>query len=252
MRAVAVVLHGLNLNPARMDDWAAMLRRLGAEVIRLPLHGHRGDADPMRDVNADVWRRQFERVVDEGRADASRLGVPLHFIGYSLGALVCLEWMSRQPEGADTFDALVLAAPALSVPRYARTAIRALSAVSPRLVLPSRSPRRYRANRGTPAGAYEALFALKDALERNVYRNANRPALVLIDRRDELVDSREIVRLIDQHGLERWTVREIDNSTARRKFGFRHLVVDEHAMGHDLWAAVEELVASHLNLAPAR
>lgn len=252
VRAVVVLLHGLNLDPGRMDGWSAMLRRHGALVMRLPLHGHSGDAAHMREVTADRWRGEFNLAVEHARSEAGQLGVPLHFVGYSLGALVCLEWMSRQPEGARVFDALVLAAPALSVRRYAERAIGLLSALGSRVMLPSRSPRRYRATRGTSIAAYQALFALKATLDGNQFRNANQPTLVLVDSRDELIDSRGISRLIERHRLERWTLTAVDKRGSRGSVGMRHLLVDEEAVGPELWAAIEQAVVRHLGLTAER
>jgi hypothetical protein len=137
------------------------------------------------------------------------------------------------------------------VPRYTRTAIDLLSVFGPGFLLPSRSPRLYRANRGTSIGAYRALLALKDALEATSYRNANRPTLVLVDPRDEVVSSRTLARLIRQHRLDRWTLAPVDNHVARSRFGFRHLMVDEEAMGPELWASQATLVGRHLNLPDA-
>lgn len=246
VKAVVILLHGLNLKPSKMDDWVHLLLAGNAEVIRFALHGHSGDYQQMAEVTADMWREQFQRVAAVARGKARERDVPLYFIGFSLGALVALEWLSSVDEQA--FERMVLIAPALSIPWYSRAAIHTLSIFGNGFMLPSRSPQNYRANPGTSIAAYKSLFELKDALEEKKYRNANVPTLVLIDRHDELVDSRNIGDVIMMNKLSLWSLELVDNRFAHDNFGFRHLMVDEEAMGKALWSKVRELVIEHLSL----
>jgi alpha-beta hydrolase superfamily lysophospholipase len=248
VKAVVLLLHGLNLKPDRMNDWSTMLSSHGAQVIRFALYGHTGDIAHMRRVKAAVWRSQFEEVVKIAKSRAEEDGVPLYFIGFSLGALIGLEWLSRDDTQPPSFEKMVLIAPALSVPWYSRTAIKMLSVFGQGFFLPSRSPENYRANKGTSIAAYEALFSLKASLEERAYNNANVSTLVLIDRQDELIDSRAIRAAIAKFHLSNWTLEIVDNRFAYDNYGFRHLMVDEAAIGKDLWAKVRVMVLKHLEL----
>ncbi len=249
VRAVVILAHGLNLRPQRMDGWSQLLSGHGAQVIRFALYGHTGDALHMQTVTADVWRAQFAEVVKIAKIRAEEDGVPIYFIGFSLGALVGLEWLSCQDDPVmPGFAKMVLIAPALSVPWYSRFAIKMLSLFGTRLLLPSRSPETYRANKGTSIAAYQALFGLKEALEKNDYKNANIDTLVLIDRNDELVDSGDIRSIIEHHHLSNWNLELVDNRFAHTTYGFRHLLVDEEAIGKALWGNLSALVLHHFGL----
>lgn len=247
VKAVVILAHGLNLRPQRMDGWSQILSGHGAQVIRFALYGHTGDALHMQNVTSDMWRSQFDEVVKTAKVRAEEDGVPIYFIGFSLGALVGLEWLSRHDQDGG-FQKMVLIAPALSVPWYSRFAISLLSVFGGGFMLPSRSPESYRANKGTSIAAYKALFSLKESLERNNYKNANADTLVVIDRADELVDSGDIRAIIEKQHLGNWTLEMVDNRFAYTNYGFRHLLVDEEAIGKDLWGSVSALVLKHFDL----
>src|SRR5579871_6808027 len=232
-KAVVILLHGLNLVPSKMDDWAHILADHGAHVLRWPLYGHTGDPEHMRSVTAEDWRKQFKDIALLGEAKAKELSVPLYFFGFSLGALVALAWLAHEEHPA--VEKMVLIAPAISVPWYSRALINALAVFGHGLILPSRSPAQYRANPGTSVAAYLALFALKDSLEASKYKNANVKTLILIDRHDELVNSQEIRDIIARFNLGQWNLEIVDNRFAYDNYGFRHLMVDQEAMGKELF-----------------
>lgn len=247
-KAVVLLLHGLNLRPQKMDDWSTLLTSHGAFVVRLALHGHAGDVKQMAAVSADTWRSQMTEAMSVANNFAREKNLPLYFMGFSLGALVGLEWLSHQETSQSIIEKSVLIAPALSVPWYSRSLISMLSVFGRGLVLPSRSPEQYRANKGTTVAAYMSLFELKESLESLHYRHLNLPTLILIDRYDELVDYRDIRSVIEQNNLSQWQLRMVDNRFAHDNFGFRHLLVDEEAMGNQLWKSLGKEILTHFNL----
>ncbi len=242
-KAVVVVLHGLNLKPERMDSWAKLLTDHEALVGRFRLFGHSGE--PMGEVTADRWRKQFEYQMAKAIERATELQVPIYFLGFSMGAVVGLEWMSQHNTG---FSKMVLIAPAIAVPWYAKTMVGFFSWFGKGFYLPSRSPERYRANRGTAIAAYLALFDLKDSLEKSEYKNLNVDTLVMIDRNDELVPARAVRDTIQRFRLTRWQFDIVDNRFAYDNFGFRHLLVDEESTGKDLWLDMGKRVLQHFDL----
>lgn len=245
IKAVVVLLHGLNLKPQKMDDWSKLLTEHGALTIRVSLAGHQGCYEEMRDVTADIWHQQFKEAMIWAQSEASKHNVSLFFVGFSLGALVALEGLSVD---SWPIHKMALIAPALSTPWYSETAIKMLSVFGKGFMLPSRSPKEYRANKGTSIAAYQALFELKHSLERNGYKNINVDTLVIIDRADELVSSKDIRDIISSHKLSLWTLNIVDNQFAHQNYGFRHLMVDEDAMGPKLWAKLSGMVLKHLGL----
>ena len=247
-KAVVLMLHGLNLKPARMDGWAELLSAHGAKVMRFALHGHTGQEKLMAEVKAHMWHGQFNKAIEEAHAHASQLQVPLYFVGFSLGALVALEWLSAQDESRLYINKMLLIAPAIATPWYSRAASSILSIFSKNITLPSRSPEQYRAQKGTTVAAYKALFALKKSLEDARFKNANLPALVLIDKHDELVPSGGVKNIISAHGLGRWELAIVDNSFAQKNYGFRHLMVDQESVGANLWAELSARVLKYLDI----
>jgi pimeloyl-ACP methyl ester carboxylesterase len=244
-KAIVVLLHGLNLKPERMDDWAQKLSFHGSHVISFALYGHGDDKNHMAKVTANIWREQIDEAILLAQKKA--LGeVPVYFLGFSLGALVGLEALSRHPNAI--FQKMVLIAPALSTPWYSRGAIKALSIFGKGFILPSRSPKEYRAHKGTSIAAYQALFELLDSVMAHEFKNANVSTLLLIDQHDELVDSKDIRKIIWDYKLSQWQLEIVDNRYAYDTYGFRHLMVDEESVGQELWEHIANMVINHLGL----
>lgn len=247
-KAVVLLLHGLNLKPERMNDWATIFRSQGAYVTRFTLYGHQGSLEGMKDIDANMWRKQFKDALIEAQSLAFSEGLPLYFVGFSLGALIALEWLSHQEGMEQPIKKMVLIAPAIATSWYSKTAVSLLSFFGKNLKLPSRNPVEYRANNGSSLGAYQALFEIKDSLEKNAFKNSNVPTLVLIDKHDELVPSKAIKNIINERKLGQWTLDIVDNKFAKKNYGFRHLMVDEQSMGKVLWSSITEKVKEHLKL----
>jgi len=249
-KAVVILLHGLNLKPSKMDDWSAALKNRGAHVIRFALYGHAGVDEHMKTVNADIWRQEFVNLVEVAKRKAKELDdVPLYFLGFSLGALVALEWSANNSSG-DKFEKMVLIAPAISLSSFYRSLVDGASwLLGDNMVVPSRSPEEYRANvKGTSVAAYRALFALTDLLETKNYQGTNVDTLVLIDQNDELVSSDRVREVIKQFKLSKWKLEIVDNRFAYDNYGFRHLMVDQQATGETLWKDLSDKVTAHFGL----
>ena len=190
--AVALVIHGLNVNPLRMDPLAHELNSWGAATLRCTLSGHAnslpaGEARlaSLRQVTYGLWREEAAAAYHVAAQQAERRNVPLVLVAFSLGALIgCAAALHS---ANIRFARLVLFAPALRIRRRSR--ILELLSRWPQLVVPSLSPAAYRANPGTPIAAYNALFAAQRDFERLVGPQAQRPdtGLCRPTRRDGVV-----------------------------------------------------------------
>lgn len=234
IKAVAVVLHGLNLKPNRMDDWTHLLATHGALVIRPVLFGHQGNSRDMLDVTDETWRRQFNDHMALAKQLANQHGVPLVFLGYSLGGLLGVEWVSQQ-EQERVFDKMVLLAPAITVPNYSLTALRVADLLRVNFTVPSPGPSYYKAGFGSSVNAFRALINIKNSLEEKHYRNANIKTLVITDIHDELILFTEIKNIIVTNKLSLWETELVDNSYAYRTHGYRHWIMNQDAVGQELW-----------------
>ncbi|OGQ79518.1 MAG: hypothetical protein A2289_05635 [Deltaproteobacteria bacterium RIFOXYA12_FULL_58_15] len=243
-RAVALVMHGLNQEPSRMNELIVELNNMGVAVMRLDLIGHGSDPisrqQTFASVDADTWRRQTRcgYLLTRERADVT--GVPLVFVAFSLGALVGVDLVNG---GGARFEAMVLLAPALCVHWYA-SGVRLLSAW-PGLVLPSSAPEADRANFGTPIAAYEALFALQEGLEPLARDRINVPTLVFIDEDDELVDAAALRAMIADYGLNRWQGISLRKSIDAEQT-YHHVIAYQRAVGQQSWSAMLERIKRHL------
>ncbi|HXW60630.1 MAG TPA: alpha/beta hydrolase, partial [Myxococcota bacterium] len=203
---------------------------------------------PMRDVSAEIWRKQFDQAAKEANRLAKKDGLPLYFMGFSLGALVGLEWLAQSDNDGPKIERMVLVAPALATPWYSKTVLLMFTIFGKGFSLPSRSPKEYRANNGSSLAAYKALFDLINSLKSHNYKNANIPSLVVMDKHDELVPYKAIKQIISERHLGQWKLDIVDNKVAEQNYGFRHLLVDRQSVGQTLFLDIIAKVKQHLRL----
>lgn len=248
VKAVAVIAHGLNFKPEKMDDWTQVLADHGAIAMRFSLAGHNGDILHMKEVDGQIWRTQFDQGLNQARAVAHQHQVPLVFIGYSLGGLLGVDWVLRQKMGERVFDKMFLLAPAIATPWYSQIAKKILATLTPDLILPTPSPKQIRAQEGSSVSAYQALFSIKESVEKSDYKNVNIPTMVILDKHDELIPFDEIKNIIKTHHLSLWNLQEVDNDFAKMNFGYRHLIADKESMGPELWPVISNKALEHFEL----
>lgn len=251
IKAVAIIVHGLNLKPTRMDDWAKVLADHGAVVIRPSLFGHSGVAQEMLAVQADDWRNDINQAVLKAHVIARKHRVPMIFMGYSLGGLVGLEWMSKQKK-ENIFSKMVLIAPAIAIPWYSSPALKLVDFFDVNFMVMSPCPEAFKANSGSSVNAYRALFSLKTSLENNKYNNANVDTLVLLDQHDELISVDGIKQIVSEYQLGRWQLELVNNDFGRKNHGFRHLMIDPDSVGEEVWKKISERTLTHFNLMNTR
>ena len=255
LRGVALVIHGLNLNPTRMAAVISALNEAGIDTMRLSLRGH-GDNYRRRDgldatqsrledfkgVSYPAWFQETLKGYKEARSNAREKKVPLFLVGFSYGGLMGLDMMAARPDVA--FDRAVLFAPALSLHGWDYT-IR-LFTPFPRLVIPALAPAEYLANPGTPMAGYNALFETLDHFESHAGPKINIPSLVVMDPDDELVSISGIKNLAEAHNLDQWRFHPVRNGRPLLKGMLRHIVIDEASVGRPAWAEIRKEMIAHL------
>ena len=255
LKAVAVVIHGLNFNPVRMSSIIAALNEAGIDAARLSLRGHGlnferrqglGETEArlkaFKAVSYRLWFQETLRGYEEARQTARRYRVPLVLIGFSYGGLMGLDLLASREDVC--FQRAVLFAPAVSLRGWSY-AIRLFSPF-PRLVMPTLAPAEYLANPGTPMAGYNALFETLDHFESHIGLKLNIPVLVVMDPGDELVSFDGLKRLAAGHHLDRWRFYPVQNHRSLLNGTLRHIVVDEVSLGDALWAGIKTAMIAHL------
>ena len=255
LNGIALVVHGLNLNPDRMVNLIRVLNTMGIGAVQLSLKGHGDNFDPVpgmeeadarmeafKTVSHQIWADDFLQAYHQTSQLKHELKVPLFLIADSFGALLALDLSLNESDVE--FDRMVLFAPAVSL--HGRNFIIRLLSPFPRFVVPSLSPKFYKANRGTPQVAYSVVFDTLARFERSVGQKINIPTLVFIDPKDELVSYLELRAMIKQHKLNRWRVFRIDKDKTTSATGIHHLIIDPASVGQANWNRMVRAMKSHL------
>lgn len=241
---VALVIHGLNVRPDRMQPLVDCLNEAGVDCLSLSLHGH-GDnytrlpgldagaarLESFRRVTYALWRDETAAAYAIARARADALDVPLLFSGFSLGGLMGCTLAAT--DAGVRFERMILFAPALAVRPWSRLPL--LLRRRPRYVIRSRAPQRVQANPGTPVAAYIAHFDALAAFAAADLRRLRAPALVYVDRADELVSAAGLQRIAAR--LPGWTLAHVRKSGDARGEP-HHLLIGEQAVGADAWRSI--------------
>ncbi len=251
---VALVIHGLNLKPSKMNAISATLTAAGIAVAQLNLQGHREirDTHPgkhserlriqsFKTVSHGIWYKQAFHAFRHVEKRSRRKQVPLFLVAYSYGGLLGTDLFASEP--SVKFDKMVLFSPALTVTfGYGLKWLYPF----PRLVIPSFAPKEYRANWGTPVAAYRALFETIDHFKIQMNKKINVPTLVFIDPDDELVSYRHLKQLVCSENLTQWQILPVAKSSSNQPLSQRHLIIDADSLGDQSWEKVKEKMIQHL------
>lgn len=253
-RAVVLVAHGLNLRAHALRALYEPLRERGATIVVLRLRGHArdtaGDAatlEEMRSIDATQWVEDWRESVQVAEELATSCGVPLTFLGYSLGALIHVYGLATGVLEHNPFLRQVLLAPAVRVRPRSRLVL-LFQPLGRRFILPSFARREIRSYRATSVGAYVALLGLE--ADVSVLDDAARvkfPTLVLMDSGDELVSHARLAEWIEANGLApEWRITAIAKDRATARSRIRHDIVDEHSLGKATYEALTRRIVRAL------
>lgn len=255
LRGVALVIHGLNLKPERMQPLADELRGWGIAVVLCSLRGHGENYAPLagyppevarlatfRQVSYTGWRAEVMAGYAAANALAQAAAVPHFLVAFSLGALLGCELLATTP--TVHFDRMVLLAPALALRPHSH--LPTLLGRWPALTLRSFAPRAYRCNPATPIAAYSALRTALRSLHRHANAKLNIPTLVLIDPQDELVSLDGMRRWVQRLHLTQWRFSLVNKGGHRADLRFHHLLLDADCVGQKMWQLMIAEMNTHL------
>jgi esterase/lipase len=258
LKGIALVIHGLNLRPEKMESIIAILTGTGVDALNLSLRGHghnypRQDGsteaqarlNALKSVSYEMWREEVNAAYNIAKLRSTQSGVPLFFVGFSFGALMGVDLLASMSDAK--FDRMVLFAPGLKI--HSRYQIVRVLSPFPGLTVPSFSLKSYRANDGTPVAAYNALLDSLEHLDHNLNPKVNVPALIFIDQRDEFVSYDELKKMVDYENLDQWKFQVVKKEAGGEPGKIHHLIIDEAATGQNVWREITDVMVAHL-LAP--
>jgi dienelactone hydrolase len=238
-KAVALVLHGMNIKPQRMDTIARILTSSRVDCYRGTLTGHDGDMQALKRVTRRTLLRDTAKAYRKAAARAKKLGVPLYLVGFSLGALLPNDLAARNKRVR--FDKMILFAPELT-PHAVANLVRPLRPFS-RLVLPSSFPRQYSVHKGTPIAVYASMLDSVSALRKAGYEHARKtPTIIFADAGDKLANTAKLARTIRKNKLDAWKLFHIHGEGKTYAKGMGHLVIDGEAVGAKQWQKIEATI----------
>jgi len=255
LNGVALVIHGLNLQPEKMRSIITLLTHSCIDVLNLSLRGHgknyiqkanvdgnKARMEAFKTVSYKLWIKETYRAYLLASNRSHEKQVPLFLIGFSLGGLMGANLFASYPEVY--FNRMVLLTPALYIHKIYYLA--KILSPFPRLVIPSFLIKSYRSNRGTPVAGYNALFEAIEHFKNNMAAKLNVPTLIFIDTRDELVSYRRLKHIIKNGKLHRWRLNPVKKNTTGAKDKLHHLIIDESSLGKEAWNEMRGRIIHHL------
>ncbi|MBI3336182.1 alpha/beta hydrolase [Candidatus Peregrinibacteria bacterium] len=243
-KAVAAVVHGLNMRPSKMGDIVEELRKAQVDVLRVALTGHRGKEGEIKTVTRDVWLDDMADAYWTVSDRACAFDAPKYFVGYSLGGLLQVDLMQEQKHMR--YDRMALFAPALRL-RNKTHMLRMLTKWMPRTwKIPSlNSFPGYFINHGLSAAAYHAVFdSYASVSSHEALKIAGDiPTKVFIHPRDELVSAAGLTEIVDQ--CPSWSIDPVERVRDSTRYGIFHLITDQKALGDEEWNRVTLSMQQH-------
>jgi esterase/lipase len=251
-RAVAVLVHGLNLKPTKMNAIAHVLTAAGVRVLRVTLQGHGClDIHDFQAVSTAAWFYDLLRAYCLASHYAREHLLPLYYVGYSAGGGLLVDLMQRKWAETLRFDKMILFAPAIALSNlgvilsrmaWSFTTRQPLARWTSSLLIPSTTPEAYLCYIGTTLAAYTAqLHSIKNLAAEGLTGLDTIPTLIFTDPQDELVSQTGIWTMVQQAALKHWQISEIHKTQAPH-----HLIIDEESVGKEQWKKIVKNIQYHL------
>ena len=255
LTGVALVIHGLNNRPGKMESIIAEMNAFGIDCLNLSLSGHgenysdlnhteSADArlETFKSVTYPLWKTEAYQAYQRVERRSKWHAVPLFFVGFSMGGLLGVDLLASNP--SVKFDKMVLFAPAIKM--HQRNSLLKILSPFPSIVIPSMAHKSYLANDGTPIAAYNALFEMYAHLENNLNpEKINIPTIVFIDEEDELISFSGLQYMVRDQNLDQWKIHPVKKDKAATKIKMHHLIIDEASVGKIMWQEIVDVTITH-------
>lgn len=234
-----LVLHGLNDNPETMNDITTHLNLQGYTVLRGALTGHRGSLLEMKSLKMDDWKRDLKLLVCLMNNKNKIQALPIHAIGFSMGALLIMDYLSTNPSDL-YFQSLNFLSPAFAIHWYLKL-LTPLRFFPSKWLIPSRNLAEYRSQDGTSIAAYQAFFKTLKNFKPNSLSRLNSSLKVFMDPRDELVSFKSLMGF-----LPKGTMIPINTDHHEHQKLYRHITFSKKSLGKKEWNSLMDNMLKNL------
>lgn len=255
LEGVALVIHGLNCRPDKMEAIITKLNAGGIDCLNLSLRGHGDNFSPILNTETDaarmtafksvsypLWKTEAYTAYQFAKKKSDLYDKPMFFIGFSMGGLLGLDLMASNPNVR--FDKMVLFAPAITM--LQRNYLIKIFSPFPSLVIPSAGHMSYLANDGTPMAAYNALFEMHAHFESNLdSKKINIPTIVFIDEKDELISYANLHEMVQHQNLDQWKIHPVKKDKTATEVDMHHLIIDAASVGNRMWQEIVDVTITH-------
>ncbi len=248
VKALALVTHGLNLKPSRMNTIIKSLNAKGVLVLRLALTGHRGSIKEQKEVTLEQWLTQYQQAIDILVKLKEKYHFPLYSLSYSLGSEVHLNTIAQGHTPA--FDKSIFFAPATWSYWYTQWPAWAFF-LPDHFAIKSFNHSDYRAEASTSMAAYRALDEGKVRWNQFAQKknfSMLEPFMVVIDPNDELISLEKIKNFRENNPQVKAQLFVLKSFKPSIDPSFHHLIIDKWAVGTKQWQEIEEAIFSYLKL----
>ena len=245
-RGAVLVVHGLNTKPEVMDELVRLMLASGYHCQCVSLYGDVSTRRARSDAIVARWVHALSSGYEEARIRWP--GVPVHALGFSIGALLIVQLVNVSADVS--FERMVLLAPPVVLTKTANL-VRTLTPLAQvGAVLPSAAPRHVRARWGTPLSEYAAMLSLADGLQTLDSRQklSAIPTSVVLDRGDELVSFEGVEDWMLRNDLRAWQLQDLRDRVSPRRT-YRHLIVTRAAIGPRAWDRLTDDILRHFDAA---
>lgn len=230
-QSISLIIHGLNLCPSKMDSLAFSLNEQRSHCLLIHLSGHDQNKLCAR-PSLEQWLCDFDTAYQKAFKRASKMKIPLYFLGHSMGNLLAL--YSESLKGPPLFSKRVMLAPCFEIPIYYKVIQPLLRQLPNSFSLPSFAPKKYRAHGKTPITSYKALFTLISHFKKNLFELFPTETLIFLNPKDELLDYQKTVKKISTQKLKHWRIKTTTRDHKIKETP-NHLFIDPFSVGDEAY-----------------
>lgn len=231
--AVVLIAPGLNLLPSKMDQLSEFFFQNNCDVFRISLGS-----------NTSQWVDIFKKSYDECLIHSKRINRPLYFLGYSLGGLLGVHYITKHDD--HSFLKCALLAPATHTRIYAKIP-GLLAGIFKNGSLPSFNLIDYRERSKTTFAEYQKLNILQN--EINCSHSNNHlliPTLLVLNPYDELVSSQKLSKFAAS--TPHWKTLKLTNKGSSLSWKYHHLLIDAQTLGQAEWEKLLKNLSEHFGI----